>query len=438
MTTALGPRRAAAADHGQTWWSRWWLAASGLTLVVASDYDLRTRPPGDAVGASVDAAILLEIALYGAVGAHLLLTRARPPRVVRAPRQLFLLVLYVGLVVLSLTYTPYLLYGAVRAVQMCVLLGLALAAARDARPEHLHRFAHGFLVLVALSVCYGAAVPSAAVSALQEGRFTWLAIHPTVSGVLTGLAVVIGVGYLWAGARPRSGPRWPTGAYGLLLLVVGGGLLATQTRGAVLAAGVASVVVLVSLRTGRALVELLLALLVLGAGAALALSGVITAYVVRGEDPSALVTLNSRTMLWRLAGERVLEEPLYGYGTTAARGIFYAETGLGGGHNAVVNVVVELGLVGLAVWAALLVVLVLGVRGLPRDASHGVVVDRALLLGLVAFLLVDGVVYEGAGAVTNVGATWLFVCVAWLTVAQRAARGDGVHGSVPASTGVRR
>ncbi|MEJ5912811.1 O-antigen ligase family protein [Pseudokineococcus sp. 1T1Z-3] len=415
-------RRRTPADAVTSWWARWWVATCGVALVLASDYDWRTRPPGEATGGALDLAVLVEIAVYGAVGAYLVLVHADPPRIVRLPLQLGLLLGYAGLVVLSVSYTPYVLYAGVRAVQMLVLVGLGLALATRASTAHAHRFAHAFLVLVALSTVYGVLVPSPPANRLQEGRFTWLAIHPTVSGVLSGLAVVVAVAYLSAGRRPRGGPQWPIPVYALLLLVVGGALLGTQTRGAVLGALAAGVVVTVSLQTGRALVDWLLAAVVLGSGLLLAGSAVAADYLARGEDASQLATLNSRTMLWEVALAAVREQPLWGYGTTASRMIFYEETGLGGGHNAVVNVLVELGVVGLLVWAALVVVLVLRVRALPRAAGRGLSVDRSVVLGVVAFLMVDGVVYEGAGAVANVAITWLVLCVGWSVAAEREAR----------------
>ena len=50
--------------------------------------------------------------------------------------------------------------------------------------------------------------------------------------------------------------------------------------------------------------------------------------------------------------------------------------------------------------------------------------DRALLLALIAFLLVDSVTYEGIGSVTNVAFTWLLVCLAWFRCALRAPDDD--------------
>jgi hypothetical protein len=45
--------------------------------------------------------------------------------------------------------------------------------------------------------------------------------------------------------------------------------------------------------------------------------------------------------------------------------------------------------------------------------------DRALLLGVLTFLMVDGIFFDGPGSTANVASTWFFVCIAWLAVARR-------------------
>jgi exopolysaccharide production protein ExoQ len=398
---------------------RSWFGICALTLIVASDYKLRVRDPNNVFGGRIDALILAELALYAIVGLYLVLAHGRPPRAGRTQAHLYLACFFVGLMVLSVAYAKYPDYATVRAGQMCVLLGLTLVGARKATRADLHWFAHAFIALVTASVVYGRLVPSSPVTKLQTGRFTWLAVHPTVSGVLAGLAVLLTVGYLAATSRPRPGPLWPRAAYWIALAIVGAGTLATQTRGAVVGCLVGIFVVLVALRGGRAVVELQLILIVVAIGIALAAGGHVVNYFERGETPEQISSLNSRTDVWNSARTAIEQKPLFGYGVTSARGIFYDTLNVGGGHNAAVNVLVELGLVGLATWVALLAALIVGVRRLPIRGSPELRVDRALVLGVITFLVVDGIVYEGPGAVTNVAGTWLFVCIAWLAVARR-------------------
>jgi O-antigen ligase len=399
--------------------ARFWFAASALTLIVASDFKFRVRNPNATFSGGVDSFVLIELALYACVGLYLFQRFGRRPRLRRTSAPVYFACLFVGLMVLSLAYTAYPTYAFVRVAQMCVLLGLVLVAVRNGTRGDLHQFAHFYIALIAGSVVYGVLVPSAPVTKLQAGRFTWLAIHPTVSGAMTGIATVLTIGYLIAGNRPRPGTFWPRGGYWAALALAGGGLIGTQTRGAVVGAFAGVVVIVFALSGRRSALQLGAALVGLGLVVALVAGGPIAHYFARGETVQQLSSLNSRTDFWRTALDAVEVKPMFGYGVTSARGIFYDTSGLGGGHNAVVNVLVELGIVGLLVWLALVLSLLGAIRRLPVRRVRELAVDRALLLGVVTFLLVDGIFYEGPAAVSNAACTWLFVCVAWFGVDRR-------------------
>lgn len=397
----------------------WWLAVAGVTFIVASDFKYRTRLPGQALGGWIDSAILIELALYGIVAGYLLLDRFRIPRVRRIPAPLFLAACLLGLAVLSIAYTPYKQYALVRCIQATIVLAVVVVGCMDGGRAHFHRFAHLYLLLIAAGVAYGVLRPSPPINRIQAGRFTWLSIHPTVGGMMMSLAAVVAVGYIVGVHTDRPGPRWPVVTYWILLVVVAGGGIAAQTRGAILGGVCGASVLLLATRKGREVIEIALVGLVLLAGVALIASNRVTVYFERGDSSAQLSTLNNRTQLWGVAFDAVREQPVFGTGITASRGIFYAETGLGGGHNAAINVLVELGVVGLAVWSAMMVTLILGLRRLPRDGPRGLSLDRAILLGVVTFLVVDSVFYEGIGSLANVASTWLFMCIGWYVVARR-------------------
>lgn len=420
-------------------WSRarrivydWWYAAACIALIFGSDYKLRLRDVHDAVGAGIDTEVLLEVALYGIVAVFILYSFPILPKARRVAIQVYLACCFAALIVLSVSYSPYKVYSAVRAVQFCVVILLLLAASQHATRAHFHRFAHAFLLLVCASIFYGIVKPSPPVNARQVGRFTWLAIHPTISGLLTGLAVVVAASYLWSPRTYRPGPRWSRFAYLLVFAIVCAAMLMTKTRGAI-GAALLGIVVLWMMRLGaRRLIDLTLTLIVGGAAIALGAGHFITKYFERGEATESLTTLNSRTELWGVAWDAFTKQPMFGYGIGSARGIFYTDTGLGGGHNAIVNLGVELGLVGLLTWTLLIVTLIVGTVRLPRTGPGDAGLDRAMISAITAFLLFDGIFYEGAGSVANAGSTWLFVLVAWLTVAQQAAA--RAHGEVPATS----
>lgn len=419
-TTAYPVQRdAPVADIGETWWDRWWFACCATALVIGSDYKFRTRDPEAALSAAIDSAILLELAIYATVGMYAMFRYGRPPKIRRMPTHVFVACFMVGLIALSTSYATFPDYAIARSAQMCILLVLTLVTSATATIDHFHRWAHLFMVLVVVSVAYGLAVPSVPLSNTQIGRFTWLAIHPTVAGVIAGLGFLLAFSYIAWGGRSRGGPRWPPPFYVVVAVVDGGALLAVHTRGAIAGVVVGAVAILLSVFRGQARWRAVAAALAISLAAVLAAFKPILAYVVRGDSTTQLTTLSSRTDLWAVAADTIELKPLFGYGVGSSRGIFLEDLGLGGAHNAAINVVVELGLVGLVCWALLVATILLAAARLPVRRKPEVRFDRSLLLGLVVFLLVDGFFYEGLGAPANVAMTTLYVCVAWLSVAGR-------------------
>src|SRR4051794_41895817 len=70
------------------WAARNWLPLCALAMFVGSDYKFRRRDPTAGTSGSLDKVVLLELALYGAVAAYLLVRRASPPRAGRLPAPL--------------------------------------------------------------------------------------------------------------------------------------------------------------------------------------------------------------------------------------------------------------------------------------------------------------------------------------------------------------
>jgi exopolysaccharide production protein ExoQ len=395
-----------------------WFAVCALAMLVATDYKFRVRADSAAVGGTADSAIYIEVLVYSAVAAYLILLHGRPPRVNRVALPLFVLGAYVAVEGTSILETPYAPLAIVRFVEMLVVFLLVAAVVADGTREHLHRFAHGFILLVAGSVIFGVLFPMPRF-ALQKDRFTWLRIHPVTAGVYVAIATIICVVYLFAERGPRPGPRWSPFVYAVLLVLNGGGLIGTKTRGAVVGATVGLAVIILLRRRGRARLQLISAVVLLVGATLLASLGAIVSYFVRGETVASLTTLNSRTSLWALAWTAIQQKPMYGWGLEASRGIFLDSTGLGGGHNAIVNVAVDLGAVGVTVWLGLLVV-VLTTLLRCRSQVDGIATDRAMLVAIVALLIADSLFFEGLGATSNIASISLFIIVGWSVVLSRA------------------
>ncbi len=427
---------------------RHWPAVAVSALMVVSSYRWRTRPAGQAVSGALDLTVLLEVAVYGLVGAGALVLLARSHGAgqsrwasLRPPAPLAFGAAYTALIALSVTYAAYPAYAAVRAGQAGVVLLVAVAVAVLATRAQLHAAVHAYLVVVVASVAYGVAAPSTAISGLQEGRFTWLAIHPTISSVFTALAMVMALAYV-VDDRRRPGPSWPRAVYALVAVVAAVALLASQTRGSVLGAVLGGACVVLLGRSGRRRVVLALSIAVVAALVFVATGDQVLAFLTRGEGADQLATLNYRTELWSYAWQVVVQQPLYGHGVGSPRGLFFAATGLGGSHNMVVNVVTEVGALGLAAWTALVVAVGLQLRargaGALRSPSTartgrrgsgavlvGVLVggdDRPLLAGVLVAVLASGLFYDGPGAVATVSSVWLFVIAGWLAVLRRRPR----------------
>jgi O-antigen ligase len=408
-------------DHAEVTSKRRWPVLCVLALIVASDYKFRLRADDQTIAGNADPFVLLEIALYGLV-AGFLFVRFRPTTRIRRANLLTLLgFAYAFVLAGSAVYSPYLQLALVRGAQVLVVLALSRSIARHCNLADLHRIAHGYVALLTGSVVFGVIVPFPQLPT-QAGRFTWLYVHPVQAGEMLAIAVVLLAGYVVTIGLDRSGPRWQLPVYLVLLAICGGGLLATQTRGAVIGAIVGAIVVVWTRWRGQRKVEAGVVAAVALIAVALTSSSAIESFFARGESLERLATLNSRTDLWGYAFQLFPQHPVYGFGLTASRGLFLDVIGLGGGHNALVNLLMDTGIVGSLSWLALLAVILLTAARIPRGRA-GVQVDRGMILALTLAMIANSVFTEGLGAPANVACTWLFVIVAWLNLAIGPAEG---------------
>ena len=262
---------------------------------------------------------------------------------------------YTGVTVLSALYAVYPAQGAARAMQLLVIAGVAQAIAARGTREDLHRLAQAYMVLIALSVLFGFVVEYPPFSPLQAGRFTWLYVHPVIAGVMLAVAFTLSVAYT-ALPRPIPGvpllPRWCTAAVAALMGVA---LVLTKTRGSIIGGVVAALVVAFCSRPRARRGHAIVTFTAFGSMIVIAGGALILEYLERGSNTEELGTLSNRTTLWSIAWRDFLDRPLFGYGFTASRGLFYDEVGLGGAHNAVFNVMIDVGIIGVLAWAAFLV-----------------------------------------------------------------------------------
>lgn len=419
LRPSLAPPPVSTADvsDGQAHRPRRWVTLLALAMLVSSDYKLRVRALADSVSGRPDLQILLEIGAYLVVSAFLLMVLVRvPARRTAATPLLFVTLLYCVYMAASAAWALYPALAIVRGWQFLVSAALVTVIARSARRVEFHHFAHWFVALVGASVVSGLliALPG---TPLQEGRFSWLYVHPVVAGAYCGLALVLLVWLVWLERSGEALIAWPLWVYGLLFLLVTGGLLGTQTRGAIGAALPALVLLVVLAARGRR-VEAIALLSVGGVASALLFLRPALGFLSRGQPAEQIESFNGRFALWGEAWRLFVDSPLIGYGLTGSRGLFVEATGLGGAHNAFVNVVTDGGAIGAVLWLSLLgglVALLVLLRRLPvwRDA---VGIGAALF-----YLALNGLTYEGLGYVALMPATVLFVLVGWVAVLVREA-----------------
>lgn len=381
-----------------------------LLMFVSSDYKLRIRDIGQSLTATPDLNTIVEICVYGLIfvmaGRVVLLSRGHRTQGMKV---MYLVWLYAGYMALTELWAIYPVLGGVRAWQFVVTLTVVVVVARFGTRLDMHRLALGYAMLVSASVIFGMVFKFPRLR-LQQDRFNWLYVHPVIAGSYLAVAVLLVTWMLLCRLR-RSLLVSPP--FLLLVVMLGltvGGLLATKTRGSIGACAVGiAVLVLMALRRYRAATGAagLIALVLVG----LYVLGPILGYLERGEGESSLTSFNGRTPLWAEAWRLFQIRPLTGYGITASRGLFWNDVALGGAHNAVVNVAVDGGLIGLALWAALVLAVFRRLPALMKTADG--FTDAPLLGAVLTALLVNGVTTEGMGYIANVNALWFFVVTAW-------------------------
>ncbi len=402
---------------GRTWWDRWWVAALVLPLMIASDWKLRRRASAAALSGQADIQVVVEIGFYGLVAAYLTLRHGVAPRLRRTTPLMFALWLWGGVLFFSAFYAVYPALAIARGVQIIIMCALAQTISSRATVAQMHRFAHAYMVMIAVAVVLGFALPLP-ISSKVAGRFHWLYVHPVPGGIYLMIGFIVSAVYFRSAELRGVLSLWPRWVYGGLTSVTLVALVLTKTRGSIGGGFIALGAVLLFHTRTKTKVDVGAAGFTVALLAGLALGPQILSYLARGESVQKLSTLNERTNLWALAWTKFQVHPFFGYGLGASRGIFLEDIRLGGGHNAFINALVDAGGVGLLSFLAVLVILVATLwrfqRGTPGHR------DALLLLPVMVGLLVNSMTAEFMAVPANNASLWLFIAVAWATILQRA------------------
>lgn len=388
----------------------WWLP---LLLLVATEYKFRRRTNGDSLSGSLDLWIAAELAVYGAVGVYLLV-RWKP----RLRRHVVVIWMtgYALSTAVSAIYAPFPVLAASRSVQLVILLATVLYWLESADLGLVERFVHAYVVLITVSILIGMAYV-APTTVRQVGRFTWFYTHSVIAGLMLAISCTL-LFTMWLTQRMAELP-WSRRVYFGVLVFNVVALLRTETRGSIGAAAVAFLFIAALWLGNQGRRRLMIGLSSFVVLVALAGSGPVLRFLSRGEDAAQIGTFNRRTEIWSLAWESFLHRPIQGLGFTAARGVFFDETGLGGAHNAFVNVIVDVGLVGIFWWIGLLGLVLAGAwrgRRATRGRNDPLQFHVLALLGVTVCQIVNGMTTESLGAGVGVGGIFLLISAAWVVV----------------------
>lgn len=389
--------------------------------VLVANTKFRTREAEASLSGIVDAQILLEIALYGAIGLGLLAIYAaghlNRRRITAAEG---VVAAYVGIAALSTVWSLAPMLTLVRSAQLGVIALLAMITARVFTPfEGLRRVftavAAFVLVCATLAIIFPFAAGTFVDGEHQGFRFAWFAAHPIEVGTLAAVGALglISTMLFRENALPR--PMFGTFIGALMLMAV---LAATAARGPILAFAIALFMLLLikmDIRIRAAVVlagtALLAALFVAGPDvqawldSASSGNGRLTYTFFRGQSAQDVLELNGRVALWSELSPAIGDRLFLGHGYLASRAVILdAAEWAAAAHNALLQSVLDLGLIGSV---ALIALIGAAVFGAARARTPW---RRATLASLVVFLVVNSVSTESFAGAPGFEMFLVFLC----------------------------
>jgi exopolysaccharide production protein ExoQ len=332
------------------------------------------------------------------------------------------------LVSVFISATPFYTLGSSFALIAWILFGAAVAARCGARELHVALLAGTSIFLVGSWILY-LLVPEVGTTTFVSGektvtRFTGLAGSPNGAGQMAALHLVV-FASLYASGLHRSCRRFLIVAVAGVAVLAIGALVLSQSRGSALAL-VATALALAAQRTRS--IPLMIAGFALAAFSMLALPGLVhwltqsLAGFSRGGAVNEILTLTGRSHVWSYVTQNAMESPIYGFGYGAGKEIIaqgYRNVwggGIGGSaHNAFLQTLLDLGIVGAAAFSAIFVSAALSFLARPvflRDA-------------VVVMVLVIGILESGvSNSIEALTPVWLLALFVGIRPASPAVSGD--------------
>jgi O-antigen ligase len=357
--------------------------------------------------ASHAAGLLIAFAWFGT-----LRSRAREQDSTVPRGLLFVLALFVVWLTLSLVWAerPDMAFKALQPWVACALMFVVLMTL-DFSPRQVRMIAFAFLAGVTFSVALGliggVKPPAGELSALRDdGRLRGGLDDPNylAAGIVPSIAIAAG---LAPGVRSFLGRLALAGACVILVL----GLGATESRGGLIAAIVATAAAVIVAKRGRAAVIAFIAIVV----------GVVAIWFASTPDAWKRVSHtadkgNGRSSLWVVGGRIFSDHPIAGVGLDNYR--VFAPRYVGGPgqltfvnfiaerphvvHNVYLQMLVEIGMVGLALFLVIvgssLAAAMRAARRFERRGDHeSAALGRAVFVALLAALVASFFISNGSG-----------------------------------------
>ena len=381
----------------------------------------RTRDATDSLAGVMDAQIALELALFAAVGAAVVavwIAGRYDRRRLSATEGLILG--YAALALLSTSWSLAPSVTFVRATQLAIVSALALLAVRVVAPSRALWTACSALAVYVIACACSTLIVAPAWEDYSAGdfRFAWFAVHPIAAGTLAAIAAL---GTLSATVfRQAGGVRILGLPRILVMLALIAVLVLTNARGPLLAF-LAAAGVLLMMRMHSALRILVvivatssvLVYLMTGAdfhtwmSAAAEHDSTLNRMFFRGQTADTVLELNGRLGLWDDLRPAIAAHVLLGYGYQASRAVVLDTAPWAGyAHNALLQVMLDLGVTGTL---ALIGLVVVGLAGAFRSALNPW--ERATVVALLVFLLLNSVSSESFAGAPGFETLLLLMCV---------------------------
>ena len=402
-----------------------------LFVVLVAWTKFRVRDPLATLRGDIDWQIAVELVLYALLG--ILVLRVWWLSGIAQHRSYWIdlvALLYIALILASILWSPTPRISTVRSFQLVVQFGLVLTIVRLAgRTGLMRNLAATIFAYVLIFGGIALVVPGARGSHVDEygfGRVYWFSMSPGTVAALAAVAGLFALSAILFELRLRRESRFGISSstwmavWLLLLLVL---LLSTRARGMTIAFVAASSILLL-LRFAKSwaiAIGASVALLVPAVFLSLAMSpddllvagsasgNPMLEFLYRGQSAPELLTMSSRTSLWEITASLVKQHPLIGHGYLSSRAVLIREVPWAGyAHNALFQVVLDLGIVGTALLAVLILSPYRIIRELPFSGKGPV---APAILAITTFLLVNSIVGESFAGAAGLD-TILLLCLA--------------------------